>query len=94
MAAGDYPESLKACAGDNLPKFTPEESAMLKGSTDFLGINFYTGKYAKGSADDKCAVFSTDRDANGVEIGAQAESFWLRVVPWAFYKLLKYVDNR
>jgi hypothetical protein len=44
LATGDYPESLKACGGDNLPKFTPEESAMLKGSTDFLGINFYTGK--------------------------------------------------
>jgi beta-glucosidase len=42
--AGDYPESLKACAGANLPKFTAEESQLVKGSTDFLGINFYTGK--------------------------------------------------
>lgn len=42
--AGDYPESLKTCAGGNLPKFTPEESQLVKGSTDFLGVNFYTGK--------------------------------------------------
>jgi len=41
---GDYPDSLKTCAGAHLPKFTPEESRMIKGSTDFLGINFYTGK--------------------------------------------------
>lgn len=42
--SGDYPESLKSCAGGNLPKFTPEQSQLVKGSTDFLGINFYTGK--------------------------------------------------
>jgi beta-glucosidase/6-phospho-beta-glucosidase/beta-galactosidase len=42
--AGDYPSSLKSCAGSNLPKFTDEESRLVKGSLDFLGINFYTGK--------------------------------------------------
>jgi hypothetical protein len=51
-------------------------------------------RFAKGNDQDACAVYSTDKDANGVEIGAQAESYWLRVVPWAFYKLLKYVDDR
>jgi len=51
-------------------------------------------RYAKGDAADQCAVYSTDKDADGKEIGAQAESYWLRVVPWAFYKLLKYVDDR
>lgn len=39
-------------------------------------------------------MHSTDKDPAGVEIGEQAESYWLRVVPWAFYKLLKYVDDR
>lgn len=39
-------------------------------------------------------MHSTDKGADGREIGAQAESYWLRVVPWAFYKLLKYVDTR
>jgi beta-glucosidase/6-phospho-beta-glucosidase/beta-galactosidase len=42
--SGDYPSSLKSCAGSNLPKFTDEESRLVKGSLDFLGINFYTGK--------------------------------------------------
>lgn len=51
-------------------------------------------RYAKGDEKDACAVHSTDKDPAGVEIGAQAESYWLRVVPWAFYKLLKYVDDR
>jgi hypothetical protein len=39
-------------------------------------------------------IKQTQQDEAGREIGAQAESYWLRVVPWAFYKLLKYVDAR
>jgi beta-glucosidase len=44
VLTGDYPSSLKSCAGSNLPVFTTEESKLVKGSLDFLGINFYTGK--------------------------------------------------
>jgi beta-glucosidase len=43
-AAGDYPASLKKCAGANLPAFTAEQKVLLRGALDFLGINFYTGK--------------------------------------------------
>jgi hypothetical protein len=51
-------------------------------------------RYAKGSTSDQCSVETRDTDINGKEIGAQAESAWLRVVPWSFYKLLKYVQDR
>ncbi|WIA44472.1 hypothetical protein OEZ86_007218 [Tetradesmus obliquus] len=91
---GDYPASLKSCAKDVLPSFTAEESKLLKGSLDFLGINFYTGKFAKGSTTDKCSVETREQDVNGKDIGPLAESSWLRVVPWSFYKLLKYVQSR
>ena len=30
-----------------LPTFTLEESAMLKGSYDFIGLNHYTSSYVK-----------------------------------------------
>jgi hypothetical protein len=33
---GDYPQLLKDIRGDVLPKFTEEEQALVKGSTDFL----------------------------------------------------------
>lgn len=37
---------------------------------------FVLCRYAKGEAADQCAVYSTDKDANGKEIGPQAESYW------------------
>ena len=41
---GDYPASMKKCVKEDLPEFTAEEKEMVKGSLDFQGINFYTGK--------------------------------------------------
>jgi len=35
---GDYPESMKKQLGDRLPKITPEERALIKGSNDFYGM--------------------------------------------------------
>ena len=34
------PQVMRERAGDRLPKFTAEESAMLKGSSDFFGFNW------------------------------------------------------
>jgi hypothetical protein len=59
-----------------------------------LCFTFAACRYAKGSTTDQCSVETRDKDINGKEIGAQAESVWLRVVPWSFYKLLKYVQDR
>ncbi|KAG6907815.1 hypothetical protein DXG01_007297 [Tephrocybe rancida] len=39
---GHYPASLAASLGDRLPKFTDAEIAVVKGSSDFFGINTYT----------------------------------------------------
>lgn len=43
---GDYPESMKIRVEDRLPKFTEEERDLIKGSFDFLGLNYYTAAYA------------------------------------------------
>lgn len=37
---------MRSIAGDRLPQFTKEQSESLKGSFDFLGLNYYTGNYA------------------------------------------------
>jgi len=33
--------------GNRLPKFTKEEYKIIKGSYDFLGVNYYTTYYAQ-----------------------------------------------
>ncbi|KAG6907817.1 hypothetical protein DXG01_007299 [Tephrocybe rancida] len=39
---GHYPASLASSLGDRLPKFTDAEIAVVKGSSDFFGLNTYT----------------------------------------------------
>lgn len=43
---GEYPVSMRANVGRRLPKFTPEQKKLVKGSIDFLGMNYYTTQYA------------------------------------------------
>lgn len=46
ITSGEYPKSMQSLVGDRLPRFSKEESKMLKGSFDFLGLNYYTANYA------------------------------------------------
>lgn len=47
---GDYPNSMKNRVGSRLPNFTSDETGLLKGSLDFVGINHYTTFYADHDA--------------------------------------------
>ncbi|KAF5642035.1 beta-glucosidase [Fusarium sp. NRRL 52700] len=44
---GDYPESMRAQLGDRLPRFTPEESKLVLGSSEFYAINSYSAFYVR-----------------------------------------------
>jgi beta-glucosidase len=46
LANGDYPHSMRVLVGNRLPKFTKEQSKLVKGSFDFIGLNYYTSNYA------------------------------------------------
>ncbi|KAI9196986.1 hypothetical protein LWI28_028772 [Acer negundo] len=46
---GNYPKIMRSLVGDRLPKFTKAQSEMLRGSFDFLGVNYYTTNYAQHS---------------------------------------------
>lgn len=39
---GYYPSRVKEVLGDRLPEFTAEEIEIVKGSSDFFGLNTYT----------------------------------------------------
>ncbi|KAL5072673.1 hypothetical protein RYX36_011657, partial [Vicia faba] len=46
---GEYPDVMKKNVGSRLPYFTSKESNLVKGSIDFLGINFYYAYYVKNN---------------------------------------------
>ncbi|KAK1297407.1 Beta-glucosidase 40 [Acorus calamus] len=57
---GDYPASMRKRVGDRLPKFTPSEAALVKGSLDFVGINHYTTWYARNNSTNFIGVLLND----------------------------------
>ncbi|KAJ4799580.1 Beta-glucosidase 12 [Rhynchospora pubera] len=46
LTYGDYPKIMRNWLGNRLPKFTKEQSKLLIGSYDFIGLNYYAGYYA------------------------------------------------
>lgn len=49
LVYGDYPKIMKDALGERLPRFTLLESQLVKGSIDFLGLNYYFTQYATDS---------------------------------------------
>lgn len=91
---GDYPASLKARYGAHLPNFTVDEKAVLKGSSDFYGLNTYTGNFVKADSTSVTGFLTTALGINGELIGPEAASPWLHFVPWSIKSLLEYVHRR
>ncbi|PQM42085.1 hypothetical protein Pyn_13405 [Prunus yedoensis var. nudiflora] len=77
LTSGDYPQSMRSLVGSRLPKFTKEQSKLLIGSFDFLGLNYYAGYYASDAPQNNSVYASYTTDAginlsserNGVSIG-------------------------
>ncbi|XP_065865963.1 beta-glucosidase 12-like [Euphorbia lathyris] len=97
---GDYPKTLRSLVGKRLPKFSKNQSQMLKGSFDFLGLNYYTANYAASRTSNANISFLTDSHAtlsterNGIPIGPKAASDWLYVYPRGIRDLILYVKKK
>ncbi|XP_062010310.1 beta-glucosidase 13-like isoform X3 [Rosa rugosa] len=46
LVYGDYPFIMKALVKDGLPEFTDEQKELVKGSFDYIGVNYYTSRFA------------------------------------------------
>nr|XP_023876364.1 beta-glucosidase 12-like [Quercus suber] len=102
LTNGDYPHSVRYLVGHRLPKFTKEQSKLVNGSFDFLGLNYYTANYAAYShhsnaenasfLTDSLANLSTER--NGIPIGPKAGSDWLYIYPRGIRELLLYIKRK
>ncbi|KAI3908002.1 hypothetical protein MKW98_003647 [Papaver atlanticum] len=78
LVYGDYPFIMRALVRDNLPMFTDKQREMVKGSYDFIGVNYYTARYAKDipftrehkfTSTDKYQFVEQKEEKNGVPIG-------------------------
>lgn len=94
---GQYPKSMTDIVPpDRLQRFSEEESGKLRGSYDFLGLNYYTARYAVAS-DPKFGPPSYDTDQrctsevngpDGNPIGTKAGNEWIYIYPKGINKLL------
>jgi beta-galactosidase len=101
---GDYPQILKDRAGDRLPKFTEEEKKLVKGSSDFFGLNNYSSFYTKPS-DEYAAGVAPPNDNTGsydLDLGVtkfhgedwvQTGAPWNYVTPWGMRNLLLHIHK-
>ncbi|CAL9026413.1 unnamed protein product [Prunus brigantina] len=101
LSTGDYPHSMRSLVGERLPKFTEEQSKLLNGSFDFIGINYYTARYSSDASDIIYVHTSylTDphvnvtTELNGVPIGPKT-SDWLYVYPKGIHDLILYIKEK
>ena len=64
IVTGDYPPVMRERVGKRLPKFTPEEAKLVKGSYDFIGMNYYTTNWAAYKPTPPCTppTYYTDQE--------------------------------
>lgn len=99
---GDYPQSMKDRLGTRLPSFTEEEKTLVKGSSDFFGLNHYTTMNASDATNHRetGSVYgngglSEDQDVNlSVSPDWKMTSMQWAIVPWGCKKLLLWISNR
>lgn len=46
LVFGDYPKTMRENVKERLPTLTEEDKSLVKGAFDFIGINYYTSRYA------------------------------------------------
>ncbi|XP_057456249.1 cyanogenic beta-glucosidase-like [Lotus japonicus] len=102
LTSGEYPKSMRLLVGARLPKFTAEQARLLKGSYDFIGLNYYTSLYATDAPQLRNAKpsYVTDSLVNpaferdGKPIGIKVASDWLYVYPRGIEDLLLYTKEK
>ncbi|KAM6567652.1 hypothetical protein CsatA_026780 [Cannabis sativa] len=103
LKSGNYPSVMVKYVKERLPIFTKEESSMVKGSYDFIGLNYYSAKYAQNATCSHNQLglrFSTDSCVdltfvrNNIPIGPMAASPWLYSYPKGMENIVMYTVKK
>ncbi|GAB4846364.1 hypothetical protein Ancab_025370 [Ancistrocladus abbreviatus] len=100
---GDYPALMRQYIGSTLPSFSPEETKLIKGSVDFIGINHYSTFYAINCFHAPCSIAANRPSRgyidvtgfkDGIPIGERTGMPMFFVVPHGMEKILEYASGR
>ncbi len=102
---GNYPEIMREKLNDILPKFSNEEQILLKGSTDFFGINHYFSDIAEDNTKSSIKVddwnhvinnrfYDEVSTTNVVNPEHEVNSMGWEINPLGFKKLLHWIQKR
>ncbi|XP_065874768.1 beta-glucosidase 12-like [Euphorbia lathyris] len=101
LYSGSYPLEMIVNVGKRLSNFTKEETNTIKGSYDFIGINYYTARYIADTPcrtqnlnyiTDSCIDIKSER--NGIPIGPHIEGTWMYIYPEGLQYYLLYIRNK
>jgi beta-glucosidase len=95
---------MRSRVGAKLPAWSDEDRALVRGSSDFFGLNFYGGMYAAepaaGAALGTSGLAGNGGMAEDQEVALSDDPAWEKtdmgwnVVPWATRKMLRWVHER
>ncbi|CAI9103192.1 OLC1v1001638C1 [Oldenlandia corymbosa var. corymbosa] len=103
LTYGDYPRVMQRIIGKRLPKFSPQERISLRGSLDFVGLNYYTSNYVSNIVQSHIGSnisYSTDvrvnltNERNGRLLGTPTGVSIFYDYPEGLKDLLVYTKNR
>ncbi|ONK55426.1 uncharacterized protein A4U43_UnF3510 [Asparagus officinalis] len=102
LTTGDYPFIMRVLVGSRLPKYTEEESKLVKGSYDFIGLNYYTTNYVDNlpALNMMNKTYTTDSCLNKtgmfgpLSLICWAASSWLYIYPRGIRDLLLYINAK
>ena len=93
---GDYPNSMRQILKDRLPSFTKEEKDLIRGSSDFFGLNHYSSLIAS-----KPEILPSGGGYwSDMNVDMSLDPSWRRndmgwsVVPDGLKQILKWIDQR
>ncbi|CAH9079181.1 unnamed protein product [Cuscuta epithymum] len=103
LIKGDYPSSMRNRIGNRLPIFSKAESALVKGSFDYIGVNHYTTWYASNNKTNIVGTLLKDTIPDSgaltlpfkglIPIAERASSIWLYIVPHGIRSLMNYIKD-
>lgn len=86
---GDYPAVLRERLGDLLPAFSSEDADLLRGSLDFIALNYYMSNVVCHSANDGALQYQTQAQPQR----AHTDMGW-PIMPDGFRRLLHWLAQR